>query len=110
MVNERRKFFLEARARQTPKHSGEFNVLADHAANIMNRGAGQATVESLSPLCRKLAQKEKQEYKQLLEERKKTLDQLVADGHISKTSRNYINASIDIEKLLRYLDEPEVSS
>lgn len=109
-MNERRKLFLNARTLQTPKHSAEFNVLADRAANSTNRGIGLAAVESFKTTCQKLSPKEKQEYGQLLEERKKTIGQLVDAGHVSKTDKNYLAALGDIERLLQYLDEPEVSS
>jgi len=110
MVNERQKFFQEVRARQASKHSAGFNLLSERAINSMSRGAGLAAVESFKPLCQKLSLKEKQEYRQLLDERKKTLDKLVSTGHVSKTDRNCIAALGDIEKLLQYLDKPEGSS
>ena len=110
MVDERPKFSQDVRARQTPKRSAGFNLLSERAINSMSRGAGLAAVESFKPLCQKLSPNEKQEYRQLLNERKKTLDHLVSTGHLLKTDKNYVAALGDIEKLLRYLDEPEAGA
>ena len=94
-------------AMQSPrtKQSPTLRTLNDRITSKAEHGIGIVPIESLKPLCDKLAEGERQAFKGMLAERRNPLHALADGGHVLKTDRKHVSALKDLDILESYIDE-----